>query len=486
MRKIAFILALLVTLVFSNTKANADNSIAVYQVLYGYLFEDGSFDAWCSVPGVAINNKTLLAVFNPYSTENYSEIIKERYEGYSTLGIDLNEITELQCVVYDGNETLITASTEFTDDGYVIVSTDSELEKVSHFSSDTYSDVSECNAVGLPQSLMDLCHYTSEDDILFLTIEDTYKYTDSFELSSDNSIICVTDRNNGILGIVIGRENGKYKVIEGSSIKESLTVRYIGFNVEENSVKNTEAIEDAIKQAEEISSQNYTDESYQKLQKEVEVAKTVLETGTQPEIDRETRVLLKAISDLEEKKANVLIIVLVIIVLLLITGGIVFVFIKFVFKPKKPTVKTNIVKEEHEIETPAINRNIKALPPPSPNINYNQSQSYDPTGTSVLTSSSEASYIERMLTGEIVKIETFPFTIGKDRDSATYCIYDNDTISRIHCIIVCMNGEFNVMDNNSTNGTYVDGYKIAPLIAFPLRNGAAIMISNETLIFHTR
>ena len=206
-------------------------------------------------------------------------------------------------------------------------------------------------------------------------------------------------------------------------------------------------------------------------------------------VEGEARVeRLPTVGDVKDRDVGIGIRIHAVAVVIVVSdlGGIVFVFVKFVFKPKKPAVKTNIVKEEHEIETPAINRNIKALPPPSPNINYNQSQSYDPTGTSVLTSSSEASYIERMLTGEIVKIETFPFTIGKDRDSATYCIYDNDTISRIHCIIVCMNGEFNVMDNNSTNGTYVDGYKITPLIAFPLRNGSAIMISNETLIFHTR
>lgn len=491
-KRITIIFFLTVALILPEIKTNAEesNKIAIYQVLYGYRFEDESFDTWVSIPGVAINNRTVIAVFDPFSAENYKEIIEERYDGYATLGIDLNTLESLDCVVYDGDETLIPAETDFTEDGYVILSTEEDLEYVSHFSTETYSDTEQCSAVGLPQSLMDLSHYASMDDILYLTI--TEKNTDAFEIASNDCMICVIDENYGILGIVTGKEGGKYKVIDGSKIKEALTVRYIGFNIEENVVVDTEKLEKAIKEAEEIKADGYTKESYKSLTEELENAKTIIETGSQSDIDREVRSLTAAISSLKEEKVNIVLIIVVGLIMLIVTGLIIFLFIKFVFK-KSPSDNAQKNKPQEKVQnnnvSPRIpNPRTPLLPPPQKDYPeaIEKMVSNAAAGTSVLVSNSiRTAYIERTVTGEMISVEGFPFTIGRGEDSV-YCIQDNDTISGIHCIIACINGEYNVFDNDSTNGTYVDGYKIVPLRPFPLKDGSIIMISNETLVFHVR
>ena len=104
----------------------------------------------------------------------------------------------------------------------------------------------------------------------------------------------------------------------------------------------------------------------------------------------------------------------------------------------------------------------------------------DEVGTSVLRTGTMA-YITRRSTGESMYLMTFPFTIGKSR-TASFCL-DNETVSRIHCQISRMKGEYIIFDNNSTNGTYVDKHKIIPMTAVPLQDGSEIIISNEVFVF---
>lgn len=61
----------------------------------------------------------------------------------------------------------------------------------------------------------------------------------------------------------------------------------------------------------------------------------------------------------------------------------------------------------------------------------------------------------------LVKLNQFPFVIGKKRDSVNLVLNDY-SISRVHARIVEIGGELYLEDLNSTNGTYKNGLRLQP------------------------
>ena len=64
-----------------------------------------------------------------------------------------------------------------------------------------------------------------------------------------------------------------------------------------------------------------------------------------------------------------------------------------------------------------------------------------------------------------------------------YFIGDNTAISRGHANIVDHNGEFFVVDTNSTNHTYVNGAMIQSGVETKLSHGDKIRLANEDFEF---
>ena len=56
----------------------------------------------------------------------------------------------------------------------------------------------------------------------------------------------------------------------------------------------------------------------------------------------------------------------------------------------------------------------------------------------------------------------------------------SDRVSRHHCEVVYRDGQFEVRDLGSTNGTYVDGVRISRMA---LRNGAVINVPTQVFAF---
>ena len=101
--------------------------------------------------------------------------------------------------------------------------------------------------------------------------------------------------------------------------------------------------------------------------------------------------------------------------------------------------------------------------------------------TSVLggpTSTLTATLI-RKKNGETARIAKPMFTIGKERQKVDFCVPDNNSISRTHAKILTKNGGFFVVDNNSTNYTYVNGNKMAANQEFKLNSGDKIKLADE-------
>lgn len=86
--------------------------------------------------------------------------------------------------------------------------------------------------------------------------------------------------------------------------------------------------------------------------------------------------------------------------------------------------------------------------------------------------------------GQTVEIKKLPFRIGRDAQINDLCLEDNETISHKHAEIRSNQDNYVIVDLNSTNHVYVDGYQIQPNVGWPLKNGSEIILSNETFYFY--
>lgn len=77
------------------------------------------------------------------------------------------------------------------------------------------------------------------------------------------------------------------------------------------------------------------------------------------------------------------------------------------------------------------------------------------------------------------------FFIGKGTNTgiANDLVIRNDKVSRNHAVIERVGSEFFIKDNNSLNGTFVNGSRIAPNIRVALKSGDKIVFANEEYTF---
>lgn len=65
--------------------------------------------------------------------------------------------------------------------------------------------------------------------------------------------------------------------------------------------------------------------------------------------------------------------------------------------------------------------------------------------------------LTRQVTGEKIELGKPSFVLGKNPEKSDYAVADNTNISRVHAVITARNGRYYVMDQNSTNGTFING-----------------------------
>lgn len=94
-------------------------------------------------------------------------------------------------------------------------------------------------------------------------------------------------------------------------------------------------------------------------------------------------------------------------------------------------------------------------------------------------------YLIRRRTGEKVVIDRSPFRVGKERNQCDYCVPDNSAVSRNHADIFRENGACYIQDNSSTNGTYINGRRIASYQKMKLENEVQLRLANEDFLFYT-
>ncbi len=480
----------------------------VVQVMWGVQFDDGSFDPWLSLPGVAVGERTVITrkMSTDPGADNYADIRSERKNGYQDLGIDIDGLTELSCMIYDGNGYLIKGAASGTE--FTYIQTEEDLREYAVVSQRKSSN-GTATACGYLNDLMDLAHYAEKTDLISQQV--TYKI-DMGKVTvsgiSGNDYIAIYNTNKEMIGLLISPD----EAISAERIMDILDAEGISYvkGVAQEEI-STSGLEGAIREAEEKNG-NYTEESKENLDAAVERGRELLRgEPSQKEINEAASDIRKAIQNLEKPKsglsASTISLLILIGILILITGFILFRLITVdgmaesiasngfmaVFKkPERYYFEESDPEEKHvsEPEQPLRKKRIAVS-----YRDFSQTEDFtqelitemkvEPPGPEDKTADLHPGVragLMRELNGELVYIDKFPFTIGKDPDSV-YQIHHNDSVSRNHCRIVCLKGEYSIIDDKSTNGTYVNGYKITPMTPFPIENGSKIIISNETFEF---
>lgn len=92
--------------------------------------------------------------------------------------------------------------------------------------------------------------------------------------------------------------------------------------------------------------------------------------------------------------------------------------------------------------------------------------------------------LTRQVTGEKIELGKPSFVLGKNLEKSDYAVADNTNISRVHAVITTRNGRYYVMDQNSTNGTFINGRIIKAGQETEILPGDCLMLANEEFIFN--
>lgn len=93
-------------------------------------------------------------------------------------------------------------------------------------------------------------------------------------------------------------------------------------------------------------------------------------------------------------------------------------------------------------------------------------------------------YLMRIKTNECMTIDKPVVRIGKDEKYVDLTIVGNAAVSRSHANIINREGQYYIIDLNSTNRTYVDGQVIPSNIETPIQHGSRITLANEEFAFY--
>lgn len=98
--------------------------------------------------------------------------------------------------------------------------------------------------------------------------------------------------------------------------------------------------------------------------------------------------------------------------------------------------------------------------------------------------SKSQAYLIRKKNNEKIILNKETFRLGKERNFVDYFISDNTAISRSHANIISRDGEYFVVDTNSTNHTYINGMMLLSGTESKVNGGDVIRLANEEFTFY--
>ena len=87
--------------------------------------------------------------------------------------------------------------------------------------------------------------------------------------------------------------------------------------------------------------------------------------------------------------------------------------------------------------------------------------------------------LTRVRDGGSFAINQPQFRIGRDPATVDYIVSDNTAVGRHHADILEHDGGCFVVDQNSTNHTYLNGQELAPGMEYPLHDGDELTLGDE-------
>lgn len=106
-------------------------------------------------------------------------------------------------------------------------------------------------------------------------------------------------------------------------------------------------------------------------------------------------------------------------------------------------------------------------------------------GTALLNNQGERyPYLIRMFNYEHIDLNKPVFRIGKEKSYVDYFVMNNNKVSRLHSDIITDGNRYFIKDNNSTNGTFVNGEIIERNSEVEIFDLDCIRLANEEFEFH--
>lgn len=312
-------------------------------------------------------------------------------------------------------------------------------------------------------------------------------------------------------------QSGYYgvQISELISVLEAMGLPYITLTeVEEQeaaelaAIVHKEDLQTTITEAEALDSKKFTKKTYEAVLPVLAKANEInaWDQATQREVDEAQMALRDAMGGLKEKvpASTIILIIGISCVMLTLVGVIVWLATKPVRERRKQrrieeyTVTENapiftapkMQKEDYRNLVGKKTQNIMTGSFVEKNASYNVFLSGDET--TVFRQESDLRMtvdrpvlgcLIRRKTGEKIEITQNEFVLGKDPSQTDYCVSGNSAISRAHAVIIFSGKSAGVTDKNATNGTFVNGTRVAPFQQTPLKEGDVLRLADEEFEF---
>lgn len=244
-----------------------------------------------------------------------------------------------------------------------------------------------------------------------------------------------------------------------------------------------EKLQKGIQVAQSLDSSDYYKDSFVVLQECLAKAQAVNDSNevTQQEIDYALAKLNVAMSALEERPPFWVIFFIALFVMMII-------IIVFVIAIIKAKAKSEQKKFEKAINRSTIKiENIEQKQPKQEEV-YGETtvicQNTDATVVLRQEEKKQEAYLIRKRSDERIIITGEEFVLGKDPSQTNYWLTGNSAISRIHAVILHKGTDYMISDKNATNGTFVNGEKVAALQEIILKDNDIVKLADEDFEFH--
>jgi len=356
----------------------------------------------------------------------------------------------------------------------------------------------------------------SEEGVIvdWCTIEEIHYYVHNVVVRDCNYGCPLVDEENKVIGVNILSDGTKnYAVQIGDIIELCLE---LGIDYNPSYSVDTIRLEEKIDEYLKLDFSKYTQESVDRCTVNYEQAKQILEAVSNGTIDYSTQGLVdecalelgNSMEKLEEKGITK---ELVLLIVAISCGALFVLFLVLTIVMGLKSKKYRKLLEKERDDKTTAKEALKLSGRITPGDKLNRLSAGMPLNRSLATTTidnqfvkSETTvlgmeepnltgglmskiqnnaYIVRRRTGEEVLINKNNFVIGKDSEVVDYYISYNVNVSRKHAVINQINGNYYIKDMGTTNGTYVNGFRLEKDKETMIQDGSVIVIADEEFEF---